>query len=121
MKDFRQLKVWEKAHTLTLEIYKATVSFPSDERFGLTSQMRRCSSSIGANIAEGCGRSTDGDFCRFLEIAMGSVTELDYHLLLAPDLGYLNARGYELLQPRVFEVKSMLAPFIRKVSNDRRK
>ena len=97
MKDFRQLKVWEKAHGLTLEIYKATLVFPADERFGLTSQMRRCSSSIGANIAEGCGRSSDGDFCRFLEIAMGSVTELDYHLLLARDLGYLNISAYELL------------------------
>ena len=121
MKDFRQLKVWEKAHALTLEIYKATSVFPADERFGLTSQMRRCSSSIGANIAEGCGRSSDGDFCRFLEIAMGSVTELDYHLLLALDLGYLNISVHELLQPRVHEVKSMLAPFIRKVSTDRKK
>jgi len=121
MKDFRQLKVWEKAHALTLEIYKTTVAFPSDERFRLTSQMRRCSSSIGANIAEGCGRSSDGDFCRFLEIAMGSVTELDYHLLLARDLGYLKVDGYEFLQPLVHEVKSMLAPFIRKVSNDRKK
>lgn len=121
MKDFRQLKVREKAHALTLEIYKATLVFPSDERFGLTSQMRRCSSSIGANIAEGCGRSSDGDFCRFLEIAMGSVTELDYHLLLARDLGYLHISAYELLQPLVHEVKSMLAPFIRKVSNDRKK
>jgi len=83
MKDFRELKVWEKAHQLTLEVYKATTIFPKDELYGLTSQIRRACASIPANIAEGCGRRGDAEFARFLGIAMGSASELDYHLLLA--------------------------------------
>ena len=89
MKDFRRLDVWQKAHRLTLEVYRLTKSFPLDERFGLTSQMRRCSASIAANIAEGCGRGSNAEFHRFLQMAMGSASELEYHLLLSRDLGYL--------------------------------
>ena len=89
MQDFRNLLVWQKAHALTLELYKTTVSFPPNERFGLTSQIRRCSASIPANLAEGCGRHGDGEFHRFVHIAMGSASELEYHLLLTHDLGYL--------------------------------
>jgi|SRR5579864_4154096 len=87
MKDFRDLKVWEKAHQLTLAIYRLTATFPREERFGLTSQVRRCSASIGANIAEGCGKRGNAEFQRFLQIASGSASELDYHLLLSHDLG----------------------------------
>jgi len=79
MKDFRQLSVWEKAHRLTLAVYEATKPFPTDERYGLTSQIRRSCASIPANIAEGCGRAGDGEFRKFLQVAMGSATELDYH------------------------------------------
>ena len=82
MKSFRDLQVWEKAHRLTLAVYSSTMEFPRDEQYGLTSQIRRASSSIAANIAEGCGRSGDGELRRFLEIAMGSASELEYHLLL---------------------------------------
>ena len=91
MKNFRDLEVWRKAHELTLEIYRSTDCFPKQELYGLTSQMRRCSASIGANIAEGCGRSNNGDFHRFLQQAMGSGSELEYHVLLAFDLGFLSA------------------------------
>src|SRR5574341_626478 len=115
MRDFRGLKVWEKAHRLALEIYKATADFPGDERFGLTSQIRRCASSIGANIAEGCGRDSDGDLRRFLEIAMGSASELEYHLLLARDLGFLRSSAYDLLSGGTIEVKRMLATVVRKL------
>jgi four helix bundle protein len=94
MKDFRQLKVWEEAHQLVLAIYAATAGFPSEERFGLTFQIRRASASIPTNIAEGCGRVGDGEFQRFLQIAMGSVSEVDYQLLLARDLGFVNGRKY---------------------------
>src|SRR5437588_7788522 len=97
MKDFTDLKVWAKAHKLTLAIYKETRSFPIDERFGLTSQIRRCSASIGANIAEGCGRYGDGDFGRFPSIAMGLASELQYHLLLAKDLELLHPLTYKTL------------------------
>jgi four helix bundle protein len=86
MKDFRNLKVWERAHELTLELYRMTGRFPREELFGLTSQIRRCCASIGANIAEGCGKRGNAEFQRFLQIASGSASELDYHLLLAHDL-----------------------------------
>ena len=82
MRNYRDLLVWEKAHRLTLDIYKNTKVFPQDERFGLTSQVRRSASSIGANLAEGCGRRSDGEMARFVQIAMGSGAELSYHLLL---------------------------------------
>jgi four helix bundle protein len=98
MKDFRDLKVWERVHLLTLSVYKSTAAFPSDERFGLTSQMRRCSASIGANIAEGCGKRGNGEFQRFLQIASGSASELDYHLPLARDLSFLHDDEYKRLR-----------------------
>jgi four helix bundle protein len=85
MKDFRQLKVWEKAHQLALEVYNATKGFPKEELYGLTSQIRRSSMSIPTNIAEGCGRNTDADFARFLQMAMGSASETEYQLILARD------------------------------------
>jgi four helix bundle protein len=119
MKDFRDLKVWEKAHQLTLAVYQATTAFPREELYGLTSQMRRSAASIPTNIAEGCGRGSDDDFRRFLQIAMGSASELEYHLLLARDLGYLVAADYERLLAAVIEVKRMLASLITKLKNDR--
>ena len=86
MQSFRNLKVWEKAHSVTLDIYIVTRAFPREEIYGLTSQMLRASASIGANIAEGSCRKGDAEFGRFLQIAMGSASELEYHLLLARDL-----------------------------------
>jgi four helix bundle protein len=115
MKDFRQLKVWEKAHLVTLAVYRLTESFPKCELYGITSQMRRCSASVAANIAEGCGRAGNGDFHRFLSAAMGSATELDYFLLLSRDLAFVADDGYEKLHGQVFEVKRMLSSLIRSV------
>lgn len=112
MKDFRDLQVWEKSHRLVLAVYPATKSFPRDELFGLTSQIRRSASSIPANIAEGCGRRTSADFARSLQIAMGSASELEYHLLMSRDLGYLDAATYQQLDAQVVEVKRMLAALI---------
>ncbi|MBI3301818.1 MAG: four helix bundle protein [Deltaproteobacteria bacterium] len=119
MKDFRELKVWEKAHQLTLAVYKVTVTFPRDEMYGLTSQIRRSCASIPANIAEGCGRGGDGELGRFLQIAMGSASELEYHLLLAHDLGLLNQADYKHLAQEATEVKRMLTSFIQKLNADR--
>ncbi len=113
VRDFRDLKVWEKAHNLTLAVYRATKPFPSEERFGLTSQMRRSGASIPANIAEGCGRRGDAELARFMQISMGSASELEYHVLLARDLGFLNESDYEDLTEAVIEVKKMLSSFIR--------
>lgn len=112
MQDFKSLKVWQKSHQLALAVYKATTRFPRDELYGLTSQMRRSSSSIPANIAEGCGRDRDADFARFLRIAMGSANELEYHCLLSRDLGLLNGESHERLGGNVTEVKRMLNAFI---------
>jgi four helix bundle protein len=113
MKDFRQLKVWEKAHHLALEIYKVSTIFPREELYGLTSQLRRASVSIPTNIAEGCGRNTDADFARFLQIAMGSASETEYEIILAFDLGFLSKDQFEHLQTHAEEVKKMLAAFLK--------
>lgn len=83
MRNFRELKVWQKSHQFVLEVYRLTKDFPSDERFGLVSQMRRSAASVSANIAEGCGKEGNLDVSRFLSIAVGSATETEYHLLLA--------------------------------------
>ena len=112
MKDFRKLKVWEKSHRLTLEVYKFAASLPIVERYGLADQIRRASMSIPANIAEGCGRSMDGDQARFFQIAMGSASELDYHLLLARALEFLSAEDHERLLNNLTEVKKMLSGLI---------
>jgi four helix bundle protein len=119
MKDFRDLKVWEKAHALVLVCYELTKPFPREEIFGLVSQIRRAGSSIPANIAEGCGRRGNAELHRFLQMAMGSANELEYHLLLSKDLGYLKAEDHQRTQPQVEEVKRMLASLIRKVDSER--
>ncbi len=115
MRNFRALKVWEKSHRLVLAVYKATGTFPREETYGLTAQLRRCCASIPANIAEGCGRSGEAELGRFMVIAMGSASELEYHLLLARDLGYLGAQDYQELSQRTGEVKRMLSTLITKV------
>ena len=119
MKDFRQLKVWEKAHQVALAIYKATKEFPKEELYGLTSQIRRASMSIPTNISEGCGRNTDAEFARFLQIAMGSASETEYQLLLSHDLGFLNKEQYDKLNTDVTEVKHMLASLLKTLRADR--
>ncbi|MFT3881565.1 MAG: four helix bundle protein [Gemmatales bacterium] len=120
MQEYTQLKVWEKAHQLTLKVYRATSSFPRDELFGLTSQLRRSAASIGANLAEGCGRGSDPDFARFVQMALGSAYEVQYHLLLAKDLGYLKAtsqqstddNNHESLNQGIVEIKRMLSSLL---------
>ena len=112
MQNFRNLKVWEKAHAVTLDVYKTTSSFPKTELYGLTSQMRRASASIGANIAEGSCRKGDREFGRFLQMAMGSASELEYHVLLARDLELLQSSDFDRLTNGVMEVKRMLASLI---------
>jgi four helix bundle protein len=101
MKDFKELKVWSKAHELTVAVYNITRAFPHDEMYGLTSQMRRSAASIGANIAEGCGRRSDGEFARFLQIARGSASETEYHFLLAKDLKFMSEKDYEIAGKKV--------------------
>jgi four helix bundle protein len=112
VQDYRKLKVWEKSHELTLAVYRATQSFPQNEVYGLTSQMRRCSSSMPSNIAEGCGRGSNPDFLRFLYVALGSANELEYQLLLAHDLGYVADALHIELSAGAVEVKRMLSALI---------
>jgi four helix bundle protein len=109
MKDFRSLMVWERGHRLTLLIYKESYGFPKEEIYGLTSQIRRASSSIPINIAEGCGRGSDADFARFLQIAFGSASETEYLLLLCSELSFLSKEQYVELNLLVQEIKKMLA------------
>jgi four helix bundle protein len=116
MRDFKELKVWQKSHGLTLAVYKATKTFPKEELYSLTSQLRRSSASISANIAEGCGRKGEAELARFLQIAMGSACELEYHLLLSHDLGFLKTHDYQQLVNELTEVKRMLATFIKKLT-----
>jgi len=115
MRDFRELKVWEKGHRLTLDVYRTTAGFPREELYGLTAQLRRSSASVPANIAEGCGRSGDAELARFMLIAMGSASELEYHLLLAHDLNILDASDHKRLSEATKEVKRMLSKFINKL------
>ncbi len=115
MENFRDLRVWVKAHNLTLQIYQRTRTFPRDEIYGLTSQMRRASASIGANIAEGCGRRTDPELNRFVQIARGSANELEYHLILAKDLGFLTAEEFKDMESKTLEIQRMLASLAQSV------
>ncbi len=115
MKDFKDLNVWEKSHALALAVYKATRSFPKEELYTLTSQLRRAAGSVPANISEGCGRGGDPEFGRFLQVAMGSASELEYHLLLAHGLHYLSDEAFNQLTRNVVEGKRMLAFLLGKV------
>ena len=119
MKDFRDLRVWDEAHQLTLKIYRASARFPREELYGLTSQMRRCAVSIGANIAEGCGKRGNNEFQRFLVIASGSASELDYELLLVKDLEYLNAETYRPLHEDLSRLRRMLSALLQRVDEER--
>jgi len=118
VKDFHELKVWQKAHQLTLAVYQITASFPREERFGLTSQLRRCSASVAANLAEGCGRNGDAEFARFCSIAMGSASELEYHLLLARDLKLIKPKDHTELSQGATELKRMLTALLQKLTAD---
>jgi four helix bundle protein len=116
MKDFRNLKVWEKAHHLALALYQITASFPREETYGLASQIRRGASSIPSNIAEGCGREGDSELARFCIIARGSASELEYQLLLARDLKIIQPTDYDTLSEQTVEIKRMLTVLIQKLT-----
>jgi four helix bundle protein len=115
VQDFHNLVVWQKAHAAALSVYRLTKKFPDDERFGLTSQIRRSAVSMAANLAEGCGRGSDQDFARFVQMAMGSAAEVEYHLLLAKDLGYIGAEEHVSATSSVQEIKRMLASLLKTI------
>lgn len=115
MQNFKDLKVWEKAHQLTLSIYKASASFPKEEIYSITNQLRRASASVPANIAEGCGKNTQADLAKFLNISLGSANETEYFLILSKDLNYLTQEQFTILSNSINEVKAMLISLIGKV------
>lgn len=117
MKDFKELEIWKRSHKLTIDIYRATQKFPKEELYGLTSQIRRAASSIPTNIAEGCGRRTNAELANFLNIASGSASEVEYELLLARDMDYINDVQYQLFAKEVREIRSMLSAYMTKVRN----
>jgi len=115
MQNYKDLKVWQKAHQFTLQLYQATSSFPKQETYGLTSQLRRASSSIPANIAEGCGKNSQSDFAHYLNISLGSANEAEYYLILAKDLKYMPDNTFNSLSSMINEVKAMLISLITKI------
>jgi four helix bundle protein len=115
MKNFKELRVWQKSHQLALDTYSLTKQFPKEEIYGLTSQIRRSAISIPSNIAEGCGRNSDAELNRFLVIAMGSASELEYQLMLSKDLEFIQLSDYETLNESLVEIKKMLNMFIQKL------
>lgn len=117
MQNYRDLLVWQKAHGLTIRVYRETARFPNEERFGLSSQIRRAAGSIGANLAEGIGRKGKAEFHRFAQIAMGSACELDYHLLLARDLGYLSPENHQVLEDALTEIRRMLTGLVQSLAS----
>lgn len=115
MQDYKELKVWQKSHEFTLDIYSITKIFPKEEAYGLTNQLRRAAFSIPANIAEGCGKNSQPDLANFLNIALGSANECEYYVLLSNDLKYLNNDVFERLNKKINEIKAMLISLIIKV------
>lgn len=115
MQNFKDLKVWEKSHQLTLSIYKTSANFPKEEVYSLTNQLRRASASIPANIAEGCGKNSQADLAKFLNISLGSANETEYFLILSRDLDYLTEEQFTVLSNSINEVKAMLINLISRV------
>lgn len=118
MRDFRKLVVWQRAHELVLMVYKVTMNFPKEEKYNLTSQLRRAATSVPTNIAEGCGKYTQKDFAAFLQTSQGSTQEVEYLSFLSWELEYLSKDDYELLDRKVNEVKAMLIGLLSKIRNN---
>ena len=118
MRNFRSLEIWKRGHALTLDIYQVSGKcFPKDELYGLTSQIRRASASIPTNIAEACGRKSQAEFNQFLQIAVGSSTEVEYQLQLAHDLNYIDNSYFENLTSRVVATRKRILAFIAHTSH----
>jgi four helix bundle protein len=119
VKDYRQLAVWQRSHQFTLDVYRVSRSFPKEELFGITGQLRRACASIPANIAEGCGRDSDAELKRFVDIAHGSASEAEYFIMLAAELGMLDSASHATLGDEIAQVKKMLGGLSRKLKAER--
>jgi four helix bundle protein len=118
MQNFKNLIVWKKSHELALNIYKETRTFPRQELYGLTSQLRRASTSIPTNLAEGCGRFSQKEFAYFVQNGLGSCQEVEYLSFLCLELDYLSVAQHEQLQLQINEVKAMPIGLLNKVRNE---
>ncbi len=116
MHNYKQLDVWDKGIDLAESIYKATKSFPKEEKFGIISQMRRSAVSISSNIAEGAGRNTDKDFRHFLNISFGSCSELETQLIISERLGFLSSKEFDEISANLIEIQKMIYSLIKKFS-----
>ena len=116
MQDFKKLNVWQHSHALTLKIYRLTSRFPAEEKFGLTSQLRRAVISVELNLAEGSSRGSDRDFRRFVQMALGSASEVECQLLIARDLNYLTVDSHAEAQWGIQQVKRMLIRLSQRLS-----
>lgn len=115
MRDFLKLEIWQRSHQLTLKIYRVTQNYPSEEKYGLTQQMRKASASIPTNIAEGCGRNSNSQLLHFLQIAAASASELEYHLILSRDLMYLPDQIFKELSTETIEIRKMIFAYSEKL------
>ncbi len=118
MLNFKDLAIWQRSHQLTIDIYRATLKFPKEEIYGLTSQIRRAVASIPTNIAEGCGRRTNAELANFLNIASGSASEVEYEILLAREVGYITEEQCELWTKEIGEIRSMLAAYMKRLKTE---
>ena len=118
MLNFKDLAIWQRSHKLTIDIYHATLKFPKEEIYGLTSQIRRAVASIPTNIAEGCGRRTNAELANFLNIASGSASEVEYEILLAKEVGYITAEQCEVWTKEIGEIRSMLAAYMKRLKTE---
>lgn len=116
MYELRELRVWQDAHEITLQVYQLTAGYPGHELYGLVSQMRRAAVSIGSNIAEGKGKGSKNEFTRFLRIVKGSLTELQYQLLLSKDLDYITDKEHVTLDRQVQALKGKLNRLIKSLN-----
>ena len=113
MQDYHNLTMWQRSHSLTVEIYKITQEqFPKEELFGQTNQIRRAAASIPTNIAEGCGRNSRAELSQYLNIAAGSASEVEYEILLAKDTGYLTPEQFTALSKEICEIRSMIKKYM---------
>jgi four helix bundle protein len=118
MKNYKNLIVWQKAHAFVLTAYKASKSFPREEQYNLTRQIRRAAASIPTNLAEGCGKFTERDFAKYLQNALGSSQEVEYLSFLSFELGYISIEEFKILDSQINEVKAMLISLLLKVRKD---
>ena len=117
MRPHEKLDVWKRSVAMVTTVYEITQTFPTDERYGLVSQIRRAGVSVPANIAEGAARQSEKEFCQFLSIAQGSASELETELLIAKNLGYLSPENYDRIYEEINVIARMMVGLSKSIKN----